>query len=714
MSFRARGGFLLILSLVTCLGGMGASLLPSTQQLQQACADSGGVAGLAAANGFLASGGDRRSYLLAAALFLDAGDPWASRDAVVMAAAASAATLHASDALYVLRASDALSRVGDFVSARALQRALLADIDMEDVASALAAATDSETTTTASTTTTTTTTPLWLQSLVNDVISMGHRDKLITINGNIGNNDVEVAEAEAAALSSLPSACAAAMATTVTTRTSVSHLPEMMRLVSAAISDGERGAFDSARELLRIAGGKIHASQGALCASSVVHTVERLLEGARVSAVGPAAALLEWRWEWSPSLLLTSSAVSSLTQNDLQAAVVCGAGAMRTAGGWADVAHVLLESDDGNASGSGSAGALRAALSWAQVVARAASALGDSHADVGLAHVVHGSLLVVAGDFVGAVIAQRSARAALVAAAGGNKTLAETSRGYARSLMSTAEAFLAVGEAERAVKYFTGAREAAERGGAVILAATAAGLIAVAVEDAAFTIISAGCDVYLVCAEMAARVAATEALAAYAAGVEAWAAVPAAVRAVNADAMAFAALAALAYSRARAAASPANNSQLEAVALYAVLGGGGYSSYALARGTSSSGGGGDATPQASLFLAVAVLGARALDSVGDASAAIAFLAAAERALGTADTSQTLLDKAGLALSARAVANRRLAAPCKGKNCASRRELAREAANFFAVLGARRAKGTGWTFDQSQGQGSSDYVAAAEK
>ena len=732
-----------LLSIITCLATAG-SLLPSSALLRAACSDGGVEDILDAAKEVSSSSSDtpRASYLLAAALFLDAGDPWASRDAIMLAAAEKSLhpSLGARDALHAMRAADALSRVGEWRSARALHRALLADgpwseddVDTDD-------ANDAEI-------------PTWVRSLSLEIKGIRRRDVTLSStpssssssssSGGDGDYDDVLIDTDAA-YSSLPTtACAATKgvsarsytsdntpASSSTTATgirssigstsSVTLLPDFMRLVAAAIADGERGAYDDARQKLSVATKVVSTtsttttpSPRVLCAHSIVHMVERLVEGARVSAVGPAAALLEWQWEWAPGLLSisplrlstsasTASESLSIKKDDAAsggdeaanaaaaAAAMCGAGAVRGVGGWADVAHALLESDNG------ASGAHEAATGWTEVANRATRALGDSHVDSAAAHIVLGSLLVAAGDDVGAVMIQRSARAALVSAAGGNKSRAELSRGYARSLMSSGEALLSSGEAARAAKYFLSARDAAEqvRGGIPpAFAATAAGLFAVSFEDAAFAHHSAGCRDYLVCFEGAARAAATDALVAYDAGENAWASVPAATRAANVDATAFSALSALAHSRARAGASPSNHSQLEAVALYALLGGGGYSMYELARSGSGSG---SNAPQASLFLAATALGARALDSVGDPSAAIAYLAAAERALGTgADCAQTLLDKAGLALSARAVANGRLRAQCKGSACATRRVLAAEAVSFFSDLGARRANGTGW-------------------
>jgi hypothetical protein len=636
------------------------------------------------------AGGDSRKFIQAAALYSDAGDLWAARNSMHAAAASdSFGALCSADAPLLLRASDALARVGEWQAARAIQRALLAggvwskDAPVESTELVIAE------------------TPKWARKL-SEAISTS----ILNVSAKRDANESSVF-----ARSPLASSACLIHAASTSDTASLPQSSELVYLDYASVADSLRGAHSDADAKLAVASRLARARTSPLsnnrqCSVVIVRVIERLFQEVRISAVGVAAALLEWRWEWLPSLLVSTPAGAPLSPataaaDEAAASAACGVGAVRGTGGWADIARVLLENQDG-ASGSQR---LAVASSWAPVVSRAQAALGVNHSDYAAALIVQGILLTAAGDAVGAVLAQRDARAAIIASVDGNKTRAEASRGYARSLLSTADALVAVGDSPRASKYYVAARDAAMRtaGAPLALLATSTGLVAVAAEDAAFLRRSAKCGKSLVCAEAAARAAAAEVLPEYEAGKAAWAAVPASIREDNIDAVAFSAVAALAASRSRAAVSPGNHSQLEAASLHALMGPGGFVSYRLAhRHVDHHIGRGEGADisQASLFVAFTSLCATALDSAGDASAAVAYLAAAEKALENSTTAQNRFDRAGLAQASRMVAQRILSAHCTRADCASHRALAAEAVRFYEELWELGVEGTGWVATSS--------------
>ena len=248
---------------------------------------------------------------------------------------------------------------------------------------------------------------------------------------------------------------------------------------------------------------------------------------------------------------------------------------------------------------------------WSRIATRATASLGPHHPDVAIALHIHGALHRGGGNETAVILSQRYARSALIAAAGGNKALAERSITYARSLFVSAEAFLARGQNDRALRYLNSTVEvvAASAGPSHPLMATAIGLYAISYEDEAFNRLLAQCGpptppakscaakdaastssslgtssssssavaagaapaVPFVCAEKAAQAAAASAAGLYAAAHDAWAAVPVFSRAHNVDYAAFSAHHALAALRA----SPTvrvNQTILEAGVVQSLLG----------------------------------------------------------------------------------------------------------------------------------------------
>lgn len=182
---------------------------------------------------------------------------------------------------------------------------------------------------------------------------------------------------------------------------------------------------------------------------------EGLSRGPWVLAVGAEAALGDWRYVWAPHLIAPHAAPTdgddgtlappSGVTPALDPEALCGAGAVRGTGGWSDVARSALDVGAGRNRVS--------ARLWSRIATRATASLGPHHPDVAIALHIHGALHRGGGNETAVILSQRYARSALIAAAGGNKALAERSITYARSLFVSAEAFLARGQNDRALRY---------------------------------------------------------------------------------------------------------------------------------------------------------------------------------------------------------------------------------------------------------------------
>jgi hypothetical protein len=98
---------------------------------------------------------------------------------------------------------------------------------------------------------------------------------------------------------------------------------------------------------------------------------------------------------------------------------------------------------------------------WGAFTARCSAALGGEHPDTALAQHVWGLLQAAAGGAGEALISQRRTRAGLIAGCANNTRAAERSAVYIRSLVSSAEALLTLGQTPRALRYLESAVELA-------------------------------------------------------------------------------------------------------------------------------------------------------------------------------------------------------------------------------------------------------------
>jgi hypothetical protein len=364
------------------------------------------------------------------------------------------------------------------------------------------------------------------------------------------------------------------------------------------------------------------------CALPVLLLQQRLLQGTRRSALSLEAALSDWRWMWASGALSAAVAdggnnpsddgITNTTNNnnddtnhnnnnegafpavdeDIAAfpLLSCGPFSDAGTGGWGDVARVAM------ASGSGASGSALAL--WAPVLARTLRVLGPAHPDTAAALHIQGVLLREAGDFIGALVAQRGARSALLQSgsarsgevfrdgAGGSEGAARNPAAnrsivYLRSLMHSAELLFAAGDSARGLKYLNTSTTLANALGAHPLAATVLGLRALLSDDAAAQQLFVACSNAsaaekggaplaaaappappLVCRERAAIRAAGAHKPLYAAGAAAWAALPPSSRVGNADFVAFAAH----HELARARTASSNATVLEAAVRQLLLG----------------------------------------------------------------------------------------------------------------------------------------------
>ena len=532
-----------------------------------------------------------RKVLAACALLSDDGDIWTARDAL------DSANVSSPPPAIALRVAGSLSRVGDWSGAAALAAAP----SVADVVGAPVFAADAD----------------------------ARPCALATLAGELDE-----------------STCA---------------VPSLTRLLVDAALARERGDFAGAGRALRAAsaraaafvqpaaalkanqirgtGGAENRTTREWCAAPLVLLEERLLAGARYSAVGIEAALGEWSWLWAPAMLNNARARNGNTdaanagspapQGVSGPADICGVGAVHGTGGWADVARIALDAGAGRGTA--------ALATWDAVAARVNSTLTSAHSDFAVSLFLRGFLLQEAGDLVSAVIVQRISRTALIDAAGGNKTLAEGARIYARSLLASSEALVALGQTARALKYLKSAREVASAtfGDTHPFAVTVQGLLVRAKEEEAFSVARLGCAASsLVCAEKASAAAALALWPEYESAAAAWRVLPADARSHNVDFAAFAGAYSLAAFRS-APAVRASLTQLEAGVLHSLLGS--FTSYDSLRvkPTDESN---TFTVRGSLLLDAASQTARALIGHDDFSGAISYLSgAAAAATGVVST-----------------------------------------------------------------------------